>query len=134
MQAHANQIDVQTFSWGVTNPTGTVLFGNLSITKFVDPASPLLMKAVAAGTTFPTVTLYATCNGSTPFQYYQLTLTNAKVRSFAESGNRSSGITDTVAFSYTRITLRFTKQSPTGASNGFVEQCWDLTLRASCTP
>ena len=53
VKAHANQIDVQTFSWGVTNPTGTASFGNLNITKFVDPASPLLMKAVAAGNHVP---------------------------------------------------------------------------------
>jgi type VI secretion system secreted protein Hcp len=132
VQGHVNDIDVQTFGWGVTgSSTGRAAFGDVTITKYVDPASPPLMRATAAGLTFTSVTLFAEKPGSTPFEYYRLTLANAKVKSFKQSGTRAAGILDTVAFGYTRITLRHVKQLPTGGTS-IVQNCWDLTANAAC--
>jgi type VI secretion system secreted protein Hcp len=131
VQAHVNDIDVQTFSWGVTASSTRATFGDVTITKYVDPASPLLMKATANGQTFSSVTLFAEKPGSTPFEYYRLTLANANMKSFKQSGTRASGILDTVAFSYTRITLRHTRQLATGGT-AVVQACWDLVTNAAC--
>jgi type VI secretion system secreted protein Hcp len=131
VQAHVNDIDVQSFSWGVTASSTRATFGDVTITKYVDPASPLLMKATANGQTFSSVTLFAEKPGSTPFEYYRLTLNNSNVKSFKQSGTRASGILDTVAFSYTKITLRHTRQLSTG-SISTVSACWDLVTNGAC--
>jgi type VI secretion system secreted protein Hcp len=103
----------------------------VTITKYVDPASPPLMRAVAAGLTYSSVTLFAEKPGSTPFEYYRLTLANARVQSFKQSGTRAAGILDTVAFSYTKITLRHVRQLAGGGTTT-VQNCWDLTANAAC--
>ena len=75
---HENDIDVQSFSWDVKGQTHAA-FTPLTVTKFVDPASPLLMKQAANQNTLPTVTLFGEKPGSPAFGYYQLTLNNSKV-------------------------------------------------------
>lgn len=131
---HPNEIDVQKFSWSVTNSAqkaGAGAFGNLSVTKYVDPSSPPLMKAAAAATTLSSVTLTADKPGAEPFEYTRLTLTNAKVVSFKQAGDAADGILETVTFSYKRLTLRFFKQSNTGGSTE-IRACWDLLTKAAC--
>ena len=40
--AHVNDIDVQTFGWSVTGSSaGRATFSDVTVTKYVDPASPL---------------------------------------------------------------------------------------------
>ena len=56
---HKDEIEVLSFSWGVTNPgsisfaggggVGKATFQDLIIVHKIDKASPLLMKACAAG-------------------------------------------------------------------------------------
>jgi type VI secretion system secreted protein Hcp len=128
---HANDIDVQSFSWNVTGQTRAA-FTPLTITKFADPASPLLMKQAANQNALQTVTLFAEKPGSPAFGYYQLTLNNSKVTSFKQSGDRAKGILDTVSFSYTKLTLKYTKQSPTGGPGTVTGACWDIVLNAAC--
>ena len=57
---HKDEIEVLSFSWGVTNPVprlpvvagvqGKATFQDLSIVHNIDKASPLLLKACATGT------------------------------------------------------------------------------------
>jgi type VI secretion system secreted protein Hcp len=129
---HANEIDVETFSWGLTNTTGTAAITNLTVSKYIDPASPLLMKATALGTTFTSIVLTADKTGSTPFRYVTLTLSNAKLKSFKETGSRATGILENITFSYTQARLRYTSQSSTGGIGPSVEACFDFPSRTVC--
>src|SRR4029450_6240559 len=55
---HTDEIEVLSFSWGVTNPApsgsgagaGKATFKDLSITHHIDKASPKLLEACATGT------------------------------------------------------------------------------------
>jgi type VI secretion system secreted protein Hcp len=130
---HANEIDVQTFSWGLTKSgTANAAITNLTVSKYIDPASPLLMKATAVGTHFTTVVLTADKTGSTPFRYVTLTLSNAQLASFKETGGRPAGILENITFGYQQARLKYTGQSSTGGAGTSVEACYDFVSRAVC--
>jgi type VI secretion system secreted protein Hcp len=132
---HANDIDVQTFTWGMTNSAGTATgakFTNLTITKFIDPASPLLMSAAAAGTSLGTIVLFAEKPGPSPFEYVRLTIGGAKVTSLKQTGDRASGILETVGLAYTKLTLRYAKQSQDGSIGTTIQRCWNLSTQQPC--
>src|SRR5687768_3555210 len=61
--AHKDQIDVLAWSWGMSNPViaggggtggGKVSIQDISITKYFDKASPVLMTGCSAGTHYKT--------------------------------------------------------------------------------
>jgi type VI protein secretion system component Hcp len=61
---NVNDIDVTTFTWGLVNngdnAKGGGPWSQFTITKFADPASPVLMKATAAATQYPSIVLRST--------------------------------------------------------------------------
>jgi type VI secretion system secreted protein Hcp len=128
---HKDEIDLTSFSWSLTNAASAPTFANVSVGKAIDRSSPLLMKATAAGTTYATVVITADKVGSNPITFMTLTLSNARVRSFKETANRTAGISDVVTFSFTRARFRVVYQNSTGSTTP-VEACWDLPSRALC--
>jgi type VI protein secretion system component Hcp len=64
--------------------------------------------------------------------YETLTLSNVRVRSFKQSADRSNGVSETVAFSFTRMRFRFTRETAQGGQSGPVESCWDLPSKTAC--
>src|SRR4051794_29637656 len=74
--AHKNQVDVLAWSWGMTNSGTTHLgggagaginkFQRISVTKYVNKSSPLLMSNCAKGSHIPTATLFVRKTGTTP--------------------------------------------------------------------
>ena len=101
------------------------------VTKALDSASPLLMKAGAAGTNLGTVVLSAERNSSPPFSYLALTINNARVRSVKVSAAQATGVGETVGFSFTAITFAYTRQNPTGSST-VISACWNLATHVAC--
>jgi type VI secretion system secreted protein Hcp len=105
-------IGVLSFSWGVKNPgsalsagtaTGKAQFKELTITKTLDQASPLLVKAAVAGTQHDSVlTLFKNVGGVvTPYATY--TLTNAMIVSVDHSGNADDIPMEQVSFAYSAL-------------------------------
>lgn len=131
---HMNEIDVQTVSWGVTNPTGTTsaaVINDLTVTKLIDRASPLLMKAAAAGTVLGTVVLTAEKSASTPIGYAVITITGAKVRTFKQTADQANAFAESVGFSYTSMRLTYMRQNPDGSTTSFTG-CWNLATHVAC--
>ncbi len=128
--AHPNTIAASSFSLSVTNPGTGVVFSDLAVTKALDKSSPPLFLASAQGTNLASVILYVqkTGSGATPFDYYTIKLTNAKVSSIFQNGSSGNPTSETVTFRYQRIEIDYVGQNPnTGQLLPPVVMRWDLT-------
>ena len=96
-KAHARQVDVLAWSWGMANSgtaqlggdagAGKASFQNLSLTKYVDKASPKLMLNCAKGTHLPKATLFVRKPGTPPTECATIELTEVLVSSVAAGGS-----------------------------------------------
>jgi type VI secretion system secreted protein Hcp len=103
-----------TFSSGGGGGAGKVKVHDISITKLVDKASPILFKAVATGVHYATVTIVlrkAGKGGSGGKVYLQLTLENTLVSSYQTSsgGDRPS---ESITLNFATLKIVYTKQKP----------------------
>ncbi len=131
---HKGEIDIQGFEWGLANPLigGRATFDDVKLSKRLDLASPLLMKAVAAGTPYASAVLTARKNGSPSFEYATLTLYTVYVQSLKQTGTEVDGVSENISLGYKKIRLRYVKQDPSGGPNTVVTGCWDLTSYTAC--
>lgn len=129
---HRDEIDIQSFSMGISRPpgsTGRPQFTDLSLTKFLDKASPLLMLKCAEGRAIPTAVL--TCStpaaGGRPVNFYVIRLTDVIVTSVSVGG-AAGGDKPTESFSlnYTQIEWEYTPISASGTAGTPVKAKWDL--------
>jgi type VI secretion system secreted protein Hcp len=91
--AHKGQIDIRSFSWGISNSSssngggggagsGKAKFANLRFSKLHDKASPALFKAVGTGKHFPNATFSVVNNGQEVIRYK---LSDVTVKNFSTS-------------------------------------------------
>src|SRR5512140_2909440 len=91
-KAHPNEIEVISFSWGLSNSAirsaqggtskgGKVSVNEICLSKHTDKSTPLLVNAVASCQTFPTATisLSKSTGGKKPEDYFTIKLTNAYI-------------------------------------------------------
>ena len=136
-KGHEGQIDVESFSWGVSNTpaaggagrVGKPKFSDISISKLLDKASPLLMQAVANGKANKSVTLYGAAAGGerSGADFLTITLSDVLVSSFQESGaSGGGGLQDSLSLNFTRITFDYKPQNADGSLGSAVHGGWDL--------
>jgi type VI secretion system secreted protein Hcp len=118
---HRDWIELDSFSWGMTNSNaagsgggaGKVSFQDLHFTMKVDKASPKLMLACATGQHIPTLKfVVARADGATggTTDYYVVTLSDVLVSSFQSSGPpRPPAGTPTDVPMTASLSLNFTK-------------------------
>lgn len=137
--AHPGWSMVQTASWGHGEaPPGSavkVQFGRFAITKQHDSISALLAQAAASGTPFKEVKLEMVKNfGGTKVAVSRIKLAGARVANYQTSGHGGGEATDSINFSFDRITwINFKldasfRQLPGSAG------CFDLKANAACPP
>lgn len=107
---YVNKIDVLAWSFGLaqTNATGRVAFQNISITKWLDKASPALMLRCATGELIEKLTLIVRRPGISGLEYVRITVERAVVSSVSTSGDGSQDrLTETVTFSLNLARIDF---------------------------
>jgi type VI secretion system secreted protein Hcp len=114
-ERHKGCIDVLAWSWGVSLPVDPVGGGpgapnlqDLSFTKYIDKASPILMQGTTKGTPFPKIELYS--HGSCcETEYLKLTLENVFVTSFQTGGSAGEDRpTESVSLNFSKIEYCYT--------------------------
>lgn len=138
---HKNEIEVLSFSWGVTQPTsGSVStagslsaeraqFQDLMITKAIDKASPKLAIACASGEHFKSARLELCRAGGDKQPYMEYKLTDVMVTSVhpGGSGKGESLPLEQVSFAYGKVELKYTQLKVEGGrESGNVVAGWDL--------
>ena len=114
--AHAGEIDVQSFAWGVgtaENSSGKPALQDISFAMHVSQASPLLMIASAKATRIPSAVFVARTAGAERLEFYKLTLENCLVTSYQTAGS-SEAPTDFFNLDFAKVTMSYTPQRPDG--------------------
>jgi type VI secretion system secreted protein Hcp len=134
---HKDWIDVQSWSWGMsqggTSHSGTgggagkVSVQDLSIVKYVDKATPNLMKMCCNGKHFKKAELQIRKAGGDALVYVKIELNDGIVSGVSSAG--SSGeerLTETVTLNFASFKYEYTPQTATGAGAGAVPAGWDI--------
>jgi len=139
---HKDEIDILSWSWGAkqqgTSHVGTgagagkVAVSDLSITRHLDKASPLLFLACCSGRHFDKV--YLTCRkagGESQVEYLKITLTGVFVSSVQSGGSEADDRpTETVTLNFAQWKTEYTPQDAKGAATGVVAAAWDIAKAA----
>ncbi len=135
VDGHANQIDVLSWSWGLSNSgsvagaVGKANFQDLSLTKYVDKSSPKLMLDCASGAHLPTATLYClkSIGAGKPYEYVKITLTEVQVTSVSTGGSGGQDrLTENVTLNFAKVKYDYQTQNPDGSPGSTVSFTWNV--------
>jgi type VI secretion system secreted protein Hcp len=138
---HAAWIEALSYSFGVSNSSspasavggGTTErsnFQDISITKFLDKASPKLMFHCASGKHLQEVEIhFMKAVGEKQEKALEIKLFDVVISSYNLGGSRGDGLpTDSFSLSYGKIAETYYQlNNKTGAPEGNVPAAWDLT-------
>jgi type VI secretion system secreted protein Hcp len=135
---HREEIDVASFSWGLSRRRATSTgggagaskadFQDLHVVTNVSQASPQLFLASAAGRHIETAIL--TCrkvSGGTQQDFLKYTLTDVLVASYHTDGQaEDSAPVDEVSFTYAQIKVEYRPQRPDGSLGAPITAGWNV--------
>ena len=134
-KTHKGEIVLESFSWGESNSAfpstgagagaGKVSMQDFHFTAKVSKASPVLMLNCANGKRIKDATMTARTAGNKPFEFLFYKFTDVVITSVQEGGNGERPV-DQVSFAFSKITVEFKEQSPTGGVAGTTTFSWDL--------
>jgi type VI secretion system secreted protein Hcp len=134
-RAHKDQIEVQSWSWGLVRSTATAggvtgkpAFEDLSITKKVDRSTPKLVGACATGKHFLEVVLAAR-RAEGDFDFLAIKLSDVTIPRFETSGEDVGSFPiDAFSFQFGRIEYSYTPQKADGTPGTPITWNWDIGL------
>lgn len=129
-------IEIQSFSFGASNSAtviggaagaGKVSFSDISFTKSLDKASPLLYLQCAQGKHIPRAVLYVRKSGAEkPLEYYIITLTDVLISSVQTIGG--GGLpTESFSLNFAKVEFSYSAQKADGSLDAPVKSGWDIT-------
>ena len=122
---HDKEIDVLSWSWGVSNSGSAHLGGgagagkanvqDLSFTKYIDKCSPSLMLACCKGSHYTDATLVVRKAGGKPLEYLKITLTEVLISSVSTGGSGGEDrLTENVSLNFAKVKVDYIEQKPDG--------------------
>lgn len=126
--AHKDEIDVLAWSWGMSQ-SGTVHLGggagsgkanvqDISITKYVDIASPTLAKFCAQGKHIAEGKMVVRKAGTNPLEYMVYDLETIMVTSISTGGSGGQDrITENVTLNFAKVKFKYQSQGDDGAAD-----------------
>lgn len=127
---HANEIDIKSFTWGVSQlgnfnhgnggGKGRVNIDTLNIVKKVDAASHALFKSCVTGKHIPTGKLtIRKAGGAAPVEYVTISLEKVFVNNISTNSTRDSeSVMEDISFSFEKVTFSYQEQGDDGAKLG----------------
>jgi type VI secretion system secreted protein Hcp len=140
-QKHKDEIDVISWSWGVTNSgsahtgggagTGKTEVHDLAFTKFMDKASPGLFLACCSGKHFPQATLIVRKAGEKPVEYCKIKLSGVLITSVSTGGGKHGDrLIEDVHLNFGQVNLDYTPQDSKGQAGTAIPMGWDIAANS----
>ena len=137
-KAHAKEIDVLAWSWGVSQSgtfhggggggAGKANFQDLSLTKYVDKASAGLMYSCASGKHIPKASLIVRKAGEKPLEYLIYTLEKVLVSGVTTGGSGGEErLTENVTLNFAKVKMEYKVQDEKGAGKDGGTFTWDIS-------
>lgn len=137
IQDHEGEIDVLAWSWGLTQ-TGTMHHGggagagkvdiqDISFTKYVDKASPNLIRACCNGEHFAEAVLLVRKAGKDPLDYFKVTMSPVLITSVSTGGSGGEEkLTENVSLNFAKMEVGYTPQKEDGTGDAEVTLKWNI--------
>jgi type VI secretion system secreted protein Hcp len=133
---HKDEIDVQSFSWGVSQ-TGTLAhgggggegkaqFNDFNFTTNVSKASPLLFLACATGEHIKDAQIVVRKAGKEQQEYLILKMTDVLISSYQTGGQGESIPLDQVSMAFAKVEFTYKPQKADGSLDAAITTGWDL--------
>ncbi len=134
---HKGEIDVLAWSWGLTQSgsfhvgggggSGKVNINNLSFTKWIDIASPVLLLASSNGDHIPKAVLEVRKAGKQALPYVIITMEKIIVSSVTTGGSGGEDrLTENVTLNFAKVAFKYVQQNDKGAEEAKKEYKWDV--------
>ena len=138
---HAEEIDVVSWSWGMTQSgsshigggsgTGKVSVRDVTIVKYVDKASPNLVKFCCNGQHWGEALLTVRKAGGKTLPYYTLKMKDGMISSITTGEVDQDGrMIETVGLNFASFEIEYTPQDSSGKGKGKVPAKWNIAKNA----
>ena len=115
-EVNRNAIDILAWSWGSYNNSGKVCIQDVSLTKYIDKASPTLLMDMALGKIYSSATLTVRRPGDNPSKYLVLEFTNLILSSLSTGGSGGEDrLTENISLNFEKVEYSYTQQSRDGS-------------------
>lgn len=136
-KTHKGDIDVLAWSWGMSNSgtfhlgggggAGKANFQDISVTKYVDAASPVLMLYCANGDHFDKARLVVRKAGKEPLEYIVIDMQSVLITSVSTGGSGGEDrLTENVSLNFAKVKVAYVEQKPDGSGSPAKEFVWDI--------
>jgi type VI secretion system secreted protein Hcp len=133
---HKDEIEVLSFSWGVTNTgaTGTgggggagkATFQDLSIVHHIDKASPKLLEACATGTHLKDATITHRKAGKGQQEFLIVKMNDVMITGVIHSGTTTEPASETVSLAFAKVDFEYRPQKADGSLDAGIHFKYDL--------
>ena len=133
---HKNEIEVLSFSWGVTNAgsmasgggagAGKATFQDLSIVHRIDKASPVLMQACATGAHLKEATITHRKAGKGQQEYLIVKMNDVLITSVTHGGATGEPASESVTLVFAKVDLEYKPQKADGSLDAGIHFKYDL--------
>ena len=134
---HKGEIDIEAFSWGMSQSgsghrstgsgTGKVDVHDISISKFVDKSSPVLMLACANGKHIPKGKITVRKAGENPLDYLTIDFENILISGYQTSGADGGTVpSENISLNFSKVKIEYWTQSEKGAKGENANFSWDV--------
>ena len=139
---HQDEIEVLSFSWGVTNPraivggggggTGRVTFQDLSIVHNIDKASPQLLKACATGMHLKDATITHRKAGKGQQEYLIVKMNDVIITGVVHGGTADDAPgSETVSLVFAKVDFEYRPQKADGSLDAGINFKFDIKANKS---
>lgn len=140
---HKDEIDVLSWSWGASQSgsmhagggggAGKVSIQDISVTKWLDKSSPLILKACCNGQHIKEMNLVVRKAGEKPLEYLKLKLSDCLISSVSTGGSGGQDrLTENVSVNFGKFQVTYTAQDKSGAAAGEVPFAFDIKANKVC--
>ena len=133
---HKDEIEVLSFSWGVTNQVihsggggsgaGKATFQDLSFVHNVDKASPQLLRACATGMHIKDAVITHRKAGKGQQEYMIVKLNDVLITGVQHGGSGGQPYSESVSMAFAKVHLEYKPQKPDGSLDAGVHFKYDL--------
>ena len=133
---HKDEIEVLSFSWGVTNAgvtsagggggAGKAHFQDLSIVHNIDKASPVLMQACATGTHLKEATIIHRKAGKGQQEYLIVKMNDIIITGVTHGGSTGQPGSETVSLAFAKVDIEYKPQKADGSLDAGIHFKYDL--------
>lgn len=140
--AHKGEIDILAWSWGASQ-SGTTHMGagggggkvnvqDLSVTKYVDKASHLLLQRCCDGEHLDKATLVVRKAGGKPLEYIKIEMEDLLVTAVSSGGSGGEDrLTENITLNFSKVKYIYTPQKEDGSKDAEVKAGWDIAENKS---